>query len=53
MEAARLEAIEDVRKLMSAAICVWDDISSQSFSIGNEHGIVSLVVRFADAISSN
>ena len=53
LDAARLEAIEAARELMSAAVRLGKDISSQSFSIRSELGDVLLVVRFADAISSN
>ncbi len=53
LDAACLEAIEAARELMSAAVRLGKDISSQSFSIRSEHGDVLLVVRFADAISSN
>ncbi len=53
LDAARLEAIEDARELMSIAVRLGHDISSQSLSIRSERGDLLLVVRSADAISSN
>jgi hypothetical protein len=51
LDAARAEAIEDARTLMSDAILGGRDISDRSIEISNESGEVLMVVPFADAVS--
>jgi hypothetical protein len=51
LDAARMEAIKDVRQLMGAAILDGDDISNRSIEITNDAGEVLLVLPFADAIN--
>ena len=52
LEAARVEAIQDARALMSAAILKGLDISSRRIEIHDENGLV-LVVPFSDAITAD
>jgi hypothetical protein len=51
LNAARAEAIEDARALMSDAILGGRDISDRSIEISNESGEVLMVVPFVDAVS--
>jgi len=51
LEEARLEALEDARFLMSAAILEGRDISSRRIEICNESRDVLLVVPFLDALT--
>ncbi|TDW35789.1 hypothetical protein EV128_102334 [Rhizobium azibense] len=50
LERARIEAVEDARNLMSAAMLLGQDISSRRLEICNEAGDVLLTVPFMDAI---
>jgi hypothetical protein len=51
LEAARLEAIEDARQLMSDAVRIGYDISSRSVEVRNEAGEGVLFVPFSEALS--
>jgi len=51
LEAARVEAIEDARQLMSDAVRIGFDIASRSVEVRNEGGELVLFVPFAEAIS--
>jgi hypothetical protein len=51
LEAARLEAIEDARQLMSDAVRIGFDIASRSIEVRNEAGEIVLFVPFAEALS--
>ncbi|PZU79101.1 MAG: hypothetical protein DI546_01625 [Rhizobium sp.] len=51
LDAARAEAIQDARALMSEAILSGKDISDRSVEICDEAGRTVLVVPFSDAIN--
>lgn len=51
LEEARLEALEDARFLMSAAVLEGRDISNRHIEICNEARDVLLAVPFRDALS--
>jgi hypothetical protein len=50
LEAARLEAIEDARQLMSDAVRIGYDIASRSVEVRNEAGAMVLLVPFSEAL---
>jgi hypothetical protein len=50
LEAARLEAIEDARQLMSDAVRIGYDIAARSVEVRNEAGEMVLLVPFAEAL---
>jgi hypothetical protein len=51
LEAARREAIEDARQLMSDAVRIGYDIVSRSVEVGNVAGEMVLSVPFSEALS--
>ncbi|WP_224576685.1 hypothetical protein [Mesorhizobium sp. BR1-1-16] len=51
IDAARREAIDGAREMMSEAIHAGVDISSRRFEITDEQGAVVLLVPFTDAVA--
>jgi hypothetical protein len=52
IQAARIEAIEDARLLMSQAISLGHDVSPRSIQIIDEQGDVVLLVPFTEAFEN-
>jgi hypothetical protein len=52
LDAARAEAIEDARALMSDAMLAGEDVSGRAMEIGDENGKALMTVQFMEAITS-
>lgn len=51
LEAARSEAVEDARAIMSDAVLAGFDVSGRRIEIHDESGTLLLVVPFVDALT--